>query len=558
MDKKLDIILDIIQPNTHRNDSKVGNDDNNDGKGGGLMSDSRRFSTGTGSTGISGMMMSAGNSQESSRIMSRTHSMEIEEGQEITNVEAESDCGHSNMRKHGIEFAGTMTENRGLESSELTKRLERLKDEEDVLRRRIHSTTSNDISSKARIRTQSSRFTVTPSLYTPDNELSRETIDIDLDDVMTANNKTENIQDKRLAGNSSSNKNALSEISQQQRHHHQKPFGGNLKKYQSAPSLPPPPKHKSLKDNHSNTDFASLSPSIHGGVKDSDFRRSSSVHFDESSLVKHRSQSEIFPVCRDPGFMTSTFSQPSLMPHDRSSSMTLQSLQQKHLPDIKATSLTTSNLSANDIRGNAYVSDIDSSDEANSSKDSTPSRERSAAITPHLSSRESIVPNSNNSIESVDKTQQQQQQQHQQNKEITEPLTATSSKEEIQANDVNSPQTSTQQPVTSTLSGDSTRQQQNFTGNPSGQQNSLISETTFSSPILIIPKNENMNFATSSDTTQNPSNDKSTSSSVFQPPPVQETRRKSEPLNTAGKTSTTISVVNSNGNHSKSAFDLNC
>ena len=557
MDKKLDIILDILQPNTHHHNPKDDDDDNNDGRRRKGMSDPRRFSTGTGSTGIPGMMMSAGNSQSSSRMTSRTHSMDLENGQEaMENEEAESDSGHSKRQKRGIDLAaGASTGNHGLESSELTKRLERLKDEEDVLRRRINSTTSNggEPNSKLRARTQSSRFTVTPSLYTPDDGLSRET----LDEVITES-KNGKSQNERLAGTSSLNKNADNSRQQQQRHH-QKPFSGNLKKYQSAPSLPPPPKHKSLKDNnHSNTgDTTSSSPTSNGGAKDGDCRRSSSVHFDESSLVKHRSQSEIFPVYRDPGFITSASSQPSLVPHGRSSSMTTpspQHQQQRQTPDnTKTASTTTSNLSVNDIRGNAYVSDIDSSDEANSSKNSTPAREHSTATTPRLSSRESMVANTSNSIDSVNSSQQQQQG----NDEILKPISVTPSNEAIPTTTKDDSLTLSTQPPESSPGG-----HENLFEKSLQEQPDLISETTFSSPPTtpFTPDSNQTDDTTSRNSSNNDNSSKS--SALLPPPPVQTARRKSEPLNSTGPasevTTSTAGTANSNGHLSKSAFNLNC
>lgn len=568
MDKKLDVILDILQPNTHRHDPNEGGDDTNSNGRRGGMSDPRRFSTGTGSTGIPGMMMSEGNSQASSRIMSRTHSMEHEDGQEGIEIES---VENSKQRKRRMNLVGASKAggNHGLESSELTKRLERLKDE-DVLRQRINSTTSNDGGehvSKVRARTQSSRFTVTPSLYTPNIDLSRETIDIDIDDVITEDqtgksNKSE--QNEKIVETSSS---INSENSQSQL---QKPFGGNLKKYLSVPSLPPPPKHKSLKDKHSNnTDIKSSLPT-HGSLKDTDFRRSSSVHFDESSLVKHRSQSEIFPVYRDPGYITSASSQPSLMPRGRSSSISIPSPQQKQQrqPVTKTSSTTTSNLSVNDIRGNAYVSDIDSSDEANSSRNSTPAREHSTVTTPRLSSRGGLmVTNSNNSADSVDSTKQQQQ--------GNKPISDSTLKETIQTTKKNNESlstittTSTQQQssAASSAAGDASYEHKNSIGKPQPSQQSLTSETTFSSSsqTLTTPENQTNPYTSNDVGSQNSSSglhhqDKTTSSALLPPPPVQTTRRKSEPLNSTGQTSepTTTDSVNSNGHLSKSAFNLNC
>jgi len=125
-----------------------------------------------------------------------------------------------------------------LESEELTRRLERLKDQE-----------SFDAEGKR----SGSRFTITPSFLTPEPTLIHcRSIDIN----SSPESSVENAQN-----NEEQSKSGIS------------PSFSNMKKYRSAPNLPKP----TLKDEIMTRD---------------DIKRSSSVHFDESSLIKHRSTSQ--------------------------------------------------------------------------------------------------------------------------------------------------------------------------------------------------------------------------------------------------------------------------
>ena len=123
-----------------------------------------------------------------------------------------------------------------LESEELTRRLERLKDEE-----------SFDAEGKER---SGSRFTVTPSFLMPEPTLMHgKSIDLNSSPDSSAENTQNEDGVKNVAF----------------------PLSSNMKKYRSTPNLPKP---RTLKD-----DIL---------VRD-ELKRSSSVHFDESSLIKHRS-----------------------------------------------------------------------------------------------------------------------------------------------------------------------------------------------------------------------------------------------------------------------------
>ena len=478
----MDTILDMLQ----QSNPNYGRHNPNGGGGNGGTNDPRRFSTGTGSTGIPGVMVSADGSETSSRM---DYELEDDEG-------GNDEKGQMKNRKAGVE-AGTGS--RTLKSSELTKRLERLKDEEDVLLQR-----SGD-HNRARRPTETSRFTVTPSLYTPDNDLSMEAIDIEFGDTDDNTTKKSNgAQNERMMD-------TMNSVKGDNLQRHQKAFGGNLKKYQSAPSLPPPPKHKNLKKNN---ETSSPTATI---TANEDFRRSSSVHFDESSLVKHRSQSEMIPT--SPSLL-----QPTLTPHNRSSSFSLLSQKCEHNPQqhqygTTTTKQTKMTRSANDIRGNAYVSDIES-DEPNSSRNSTPTMEHSTATSPRLSR------------EMANSTQQLEIE----NSRTRSPLKIQSLQLLSEANQINDDSSTSTKPIT----------------------DATISETTFSS-------------SSESQTTQPASGAKADflnanrddSSALV--PPVLTRRRMSEPSNSTGQTSefgTNSTPGNNNdannGHLSNSTFNLQC
>ena len=379
MDKKLDDILDILQ-----NNFGYSRRDHNGSGGGGDRDPTdqrRRFSNGSREMEMADMI--SDESQASSRMTSRNDSMDWELQRQQRQADEEQQ-----QQTHPSDGERTT-----LKSSELTKRLERLKDEEDVEKRRRGS--QGDTNAK-RGRTES-RFTVTPSSYTPNNDLSMEAIDISINDDVETDDANKN-GDTLISGNV--------EFQPRQRRHRLKtvsppplqPLFGNLKKYQSTPSLPSSPKHNCLKDttlststtsNRDRSDSSLSATNDKAGIRD-DYRRSSSVHFDESSLVKHhRTQSELLPVYNEDedskgttnttggrnnySKMISSLSHPTLSHNSASSSSATSSLQQHQQKQPASSKTTTSGqqtLSTNDIRGNAYVSDIESSDETNSSRNS--------------------------------------------------------------------------------------------------------------------------------------------------------------------------------------------
>uniref|UniRef100_A0A7M5V6A6 Uncharacterized protein n=1 Tax=Clytia hemisphaerica TaxID=252671 RepID=A0A7M5V6A6_9CNID len=260
MDEKLDTILELLQNRKHNLKCQ------HNSHGGGTGDDMRRFSNGTGSTEIDVPMSDSDESNDG------FHHQDPIDGSKRAE------------RKRGAT----------LESLELTKRLEKLKDEEE---------TRDALSNERRARAES-RFTVTPSFLPEDKET-----EIQPEAVVPE----ENIN---LPG--SSNKSSIEKLS---------PPSCPIslqKKYQSVPNIP---KHTNLKDPNDEP------------------RRSSSVHFDESSLVKHRSQSDVVSIYDD-------IKQPNNRLHPSHSS--------------RISRLTRS---SDDVRGNAYVSDLESDE---SSKSSTP------------------------------------------------------------------------------------------------------------------------------------------------------------------------------------------